>query len=170
MTSTFRREPADGAHPAAGRRSRTRQLLRQPTALACRYQHSSTAVLRVCVGVVFCWFGILKFFPGASAAEGVAVHAMTRMTFGLVPAQASLLMLAVLETAIGLGLITKMMLRYALAAFFLHMAGVFLTLLLLPGDMWHTYGTIPTLEGQYVIKNLVLVAACLHISAEELAP
>ncbi|MEW2127917.1 hypothetical protein AB0891_29810 [Streptomyces sp. NPDC007259] len=110
----------------------------------------------------------MKFFPGASAAETFAVRAMTAMTHGLVPAPASLLLLAVLETAIGLALITGVMLRYALAAFFVHMAGVFLSLLLLPDDTWNAYGLAPTLEGQYVIKNIVLVAACLHITAEEL--
>jgi uncharacterized membrane protein YkgB len=36
--------------------------------------------------------------------------------------------------------------------------------------MWDAYGAVPTLEGQYVIKNIVLVAACLHVAADELAP
>ncbi|MFJ3091452.1 DoxX family membrane protein [Streptomyces sp. NPDC086838] len=124
--------------------------------------------MRLCVGTIFCWFGVLKFFPSACAAETFAVRAMTELTHGLIPAPISLPLLAVLETAIGLALITGVMLRYALAAFFIHMAGVFLSLLLLPDDTWTTYGIAPTLEGQYVIKNIVLVAACLHITAKEL--
>ncbi|TXS48297.1 hypothetical protein EAO77_31290 [Streptomyces sp. t39] len=126
-------------------------------------------VLRVAVGIAYLWFGVLKFFPAASAAEDLAVRAMTRMTLGLVPAAVSLPTLAVLETAIGLGLITGFLLRSALAAFFVHMAGVFLSLLVLAHEMWHVYAIVPSLEGQYVLKNIVLVAACLHVTARELA-
>jgi uncharacterized membrane protein YkgB len=59
------------------------------------------------------------------------------------------------------------LLRVALAGFFAHMAGVFSALLLLPGEMWQGGAPIPTLEGQYVIKNVVLVAACLVVAADE---
>ncbi|MGA5474292.1 DoxX family protein [Streptomyces arboris] len=134
---------------------------------AHRYSRISPAVLRVCIGLIFCWFGVLKFFPGASAAEGFAIGAMTELTLGFIPAPVCLLLLAVLETGIGLALLTGFLLRWALAAFFLHMAGVFLSLLVLPDAAWHT-AAVPTLEGQYVIKNIVLVAACLHIAADEL--
>ncbi|WP_334665750.1 DoxX family protein [Streptomyces cyaneofuscatus] len=136
---------------------------------APRYTRISPAVLRVCIGLVFCWFGVLKFFPGASAAEDFALGAMTELTLGLIPAPACLLLLAILETGIGLALLTGFLLRWALAAFFLHMAGVFLSLLVLPDAAWHT-AAVPTLEGQYVIKNIVLVVACLHIAADELTP
>ncbi|MFI2781471.1 DoxX family membrane protein [Streptomyces sp. ALB3] len=166
MTSTsHHRDSADRppAVPAGPRQSLRSRLAPH----AHRYTRVSPAVLRVCVGLVFCWFGILKFFPGASAAEDFATDAMTDMTIGLVPAPLCLLLLAVLETGIGLVLLTGFLLRWALAAFFLHMAGVFLSLLVLPDVAWHTTA-VPTLEGQYVIKNVVLVAACLHITADEL--
>ncbi|MFH9295703.1 hypothetical protein [Streptomyces sp. NPDC017520] len=45
---------------------------------AHRYTRISPAVLRVRIGLIFCWFGVLKFFPGASAAEGFAIGAMCR--------------------------------------------------------------------------------------------
>ncbi|WP_326657361.1 DoxX family membrane protein [Streptomyces sp. NBC_00385] len=172
MPSTFTRtagtpNPAD--RPPA--RLSPRQTLRNRlTSAAHRYTRISPTVLRICVGLIFCWFGVLKFFPRASAAEDFAVRAMTELTLGLIPAQISLCLLAVLETTIGLAFITGFLLRYALTAFFLHMTGVFLSLLLLPDDTWNTYGAVPTLEGQYVIKNIVMVAACLHITADELTP
>jgi uncharacterized membrane protein YphA (DoxX/SURF4 family) len=124
--------------------------------------------LRASVGVVYCWFGVLKLFPGASAAETVAVKAVTELTLGLLPADVCLTLLALAEVAIGLCLVTGRFLRTALSAFFLHMAGVFAALVLLAGDMWSTYGLVPTLEGQYVIKNIVLVAAGLFVAADEL--
>ncbi|MEU1220284.1 DoxX family protein [Streptomyces microflavus] len=152
--------------PAPGLRH---PLGRRVASHAHRYTRFSPAVLRVCIGLIFCWFGVLKFFPGASAAEGFAIGAMTELTLGFIPAPVCLLLLAVLETGIGLALLTGFLLRWALAAFFLHMAGVFLSLLVLPDAAWHT-AAVPTLEGQYVIKNIVLVAACLHIAADELTP
>ncbi|WDG31463.1 DoxX family protein [Streptomyces sp. CA-278952] len=174
MTSTSpRRHPAEIPGPtdrAPAPQPSPQQSLRSRLApRAHRYTRISPTVLRVCIGLIFCWFGVLKFFPGASTAEGFAIGAMTEMTLGLMPAPVCLLLLAVLETGIGLALLTGFLLRWALAVFFLHMAGVFLSLLVLPDAAWHA-AAVPTLEGQYVIKNIVLVAACLHIAADELTP
>lgn len=135
--------------------------------LAGRVRPRGPVILRVCVGVVFLWFGVLKFFPATSPAEGVAVRAATELTFGVLPPEAILPVLAVAETAIGFGLVTGVLLRVALAGFFAHMAGVFSALFVLSGEMWQEGAPIPTMEGQYVIKNLVLVAACLVVAADE---
>ncbi|WP_228988840.1 DoxX family protein [Streptomyces sp. DH8] len=174
MTSTSHRHHPAGIPVPADRapapQPRLRQSLRSRLAPhAHRYERISPTVLRVCIGLIFCWFGVLKFFPGASAAEDFAIGAMTELTLGLIPAPVCLLLLAVLETGIGLALLTGILLRWALAAFFLHMAGVLLSLFVLPDAAWHA-AAVPTLEGQYVVKNIVLVAACLHIAADELTP
>lgn len=134
--------------------------------LACRVQGRGPGLLRVCVGAVFLWFGILKFFPAASPAEGVAVRTATMLTFDLLPPDVVMLLLAAAETAIGLGLVTGVLLRVALAGFFAHMAGVFSALLLLPGEMWQWDAPVPTMEGQYIIKNVVLVAAGVVVAAD----
>ncbi|MBK3547578.1 MULTISPECIES: DUF417 family protein [unclassified Streptomyces] len=125
-------------------------------------------LLRATVGIVFVGFGVLKLFPSASPAEQLAVDAATKMTLGLVPETVLLLSLAALETAIGIGLIAgRRLLRPALVAFFLHMGGVFSTLFLLPDAMWQPHSPAPTMEGQYVVKNVVLVAVCLVVAAHE---
>ncbi|MEU1123280.1 DoxX family protein [Streptomyces sp. NPDC005899] len=174
MTSTsHHRHPAESPAPddrAPAPALGLRQTLESRAAgHAHRYTRISPIVLRLCIGLIFCWFGALKFFPGASAAEDFAISAMTELTRGLIPAPVCLLLLAVLETSIGLALLTGFLLRWALAAFFLHMAGVLLSLLVLPDASWHT-AAVPTFEGQYVIKNIALVAAGLHIAADELTP
>ncbi|WP_440073693.1 DoxX family membrane protein [Streptosporangium sp. OZ121] len=135
-------------------------------ALAARYRPFSDTALRISVGVVFVWFGALKFIPGASPAEDIAARCMGVLSFGLVPAEVSLPLLAVMEVAIGLGLITGLLLRTTLAVFFVHMSGVFATLVIAPDAVWE-HGTllVPTLEGQYIIKNIVLVSACLAVAA-----
>ncbi|MFJ7416318.1 DUF417 family protein [Streptomyces sp. NPDC098077] len=135
--------------------------------LADHVNMRALALLRVTVGIVFVGFGVLKLFPSASPAEQLAVDAATKMTLGLVPETVLLLSLAALETAIGIGLIAGgRLLRPALVAFFLHMGGVFSTLVLLPDAMWQPHSPAPTMEGQYVVKNVVLVAVCLVVAAD----
>ncbi|XKK44533.1 DUF417 family protein [Streptomyces sp. ARC14] len=150
-------------HPAAGRRP-----LRRLSELAGLVDAHALALLRATVGIVFVGFGVLKLFPSASPAEQLAVDAATKMTLGLVPETVLLLSLAALETAIGIGLVVgRRLLRPALVAFFLHMGGVFSTLVLLPDAMWQPHSPAPTMEGQYVVKNVVLVAVCLVVAANE---
>ncbi|MFI1246597.1 DUF417 domain-containing protein [Streptomyces anulatus] len=135
--------------------------------LADHVNTRALVLLRATVGIVFLGFGILKLFPSASPAEQLAVDAATKMTLGLVPETVLLLSLAALETAIGIGLIVGgRLLRPTLVAFFLHMGGVFSTLLLLPDAMWQPHSPAPTMEGQYVVKNVVLVAVCLVVAAD----
>ncbi|MGK3095012.1 DUF417 family protein [Streptomyces sp. WAC01490] len=155
--------PHHHPHPAADRRP-----LRRLSELAGLVDAHALALLRATVGIVFVGFGVLKLFPSASPAEQLAVDAATKMTLGLVPETVLLLSLAALETAIGIGLIVgRRLLRPALVAFFLHMGGVFSTLVLLPDAMWQPHSPAPTMEGQYVVKNVVLVAVCLVVAANE---
>ncbi|MFE3719146.1 DUF417 family protein [Streptomyces cyaneofuscatus] len=158
-------------HPPAGRRPWNRLAdLAGLASLAGLVDAHALALLRATVGIVFVGFGVLKLFPSASPAEQLAVDAATKMTLGLVPETVLLLSLAALETAIGIGLIVgRRLLRPALVAFFLHMGGVFSTLVLLPDAMWQPHSPAPTMEGQYVVKNVVLVAVCLVVAANEWA-
>ncbi|WP_327253779.1 DoxX family membrane protein [Streptomyces sp. NBC_01244] len=147
------------------RTTRLRERIRRTSeAFASTYQRRSPAVLRISVGVLFLWFGMLKFSPAMSPAEDIAIHAMSVMTFDAVPPEVTRPLLAVMEVAIGLGLVTGVLLRLALTVFFVHMAGVFATLVLLPDEVWSTMPFVPTMDGQYIIKNIVLIAACLTVA------
>src|SRR4028118_824823 len=73
------------------------------TQLMARY---GVVTLRVALGLVFLWFGVLKFFPNLSPAQTLAVETIDVLTFDLVPGNVSLVLLATLECAIGLGLIS----------------------------------------------------------------
>ncbi|WP_316528259.1 DoxX family protein [Kitasatospora brasiliensis] len=138
---------------------------RRADAFSRGYRRVAPAVLRVSVGAVYLWFGVLKFIPGASPAEDLATRCMSLMTFDLVPPGVSRPLLALMEVAIGAGLVTGLLLRLTLAVFFTHMAGVFATLVLLPNDVWvDGVPPVPTLEGQYILKNVVLIAACLTVA------
>ncbi|MDQ3554025.1 MAG: DoxX family membrane protein, partial [Chloroflexota bacterium] len=86
--------------------------------------------LRISLGIVFFWFGVLKFFPGLSPADQLASRTISALTLGIMPADAALLVLAVWECAIGLGLILGVFLRLTLLLLFLQMLGTFTPLLL----------------------------------------
>ncbi|UQN10108.1 DoxX family membrane protein [Deinococcus sp. QL22] len=122
-------------------------------------------LLRWSLGLIFFWFGVQKFFPGLSSAEGLATRTISVLTFGLVPAHISLPVLAIWECLIGLGLLTGRYLRLTLLLLFAQMAGTFLPLLFFPAETFNLFPWAPTLEGQYIIKNLVLVSAGLVVGA-----
>jgi uncharacterized membrane protein YkgB len=122
-------------------------------------------LLRLSVGIVFFWFGVLKFFPNLSPAELLAARTIEALTFGIVQANVSLPVLAAWEVAIGLGLITGLFPRVVIALLLAQMAGTLTPLFLFPQETWTQFPIAPTLEGQYIIKNLVLVSAALVIGA-----
>jgi uncharacterized membrane protein YphA (DoxX/SURF4 family) len=132
------------------------------TRLMARY---GIVLLRVSVGVVFFWFGILKFFPALSPAEDLAARTISTLTFGLIGPQISLPVLAAWEVLIGVGLITGLFMRATLLLLVLQMLGTITPLFLFPTETWTVFPIAPTLEGQYIIKNLVLVSAGIVIGA-----
>lgn len=130
--------------------------------LATRFMAKhSIALLRISVGIVFFWFGILKFFPSLSPAEELAARTIETMTFGLIKEQISLPVLALWECAIGVGLITGKFLRVTLLLLFAQMSGTIMPLFLFPDETFTRFPYAATLEGQYIIKNMVLVSAGL---------
>lgn len=135
---------------------------RRITAWMARY---GILLLRLSLGIVFLWFGVLKFFPGLSPAEDLAARTISTLTFGLIPPDTAVLILAMWESLIGLGLILGIFLRATLLLLFLQMLGTITPLFLFPGEVFLRIPYAPTLEGQYIIKNLVLITAGLVIGA-----
>jgi uncharacterized membrane protein YphA (DoxX/SURF4 family) len=123
------------------------------------------ALLRVSLGVVFFWFGVLKFFPGLSPAQDLAARTISVLTFDVVGPSVSLPVLATWECAIGLCFITGRFMRAGVALLFAQMAGTFLPLGFFPAEAWTRAPYAATLEGQYIIKNVVLVSAGLVLGA-----
>lgn len=122
-------------------------------------------LLRLALGVVFLWFGALKFFPGASPAETLAGETIETLTFGAIPKSTALIILAVWESAIGIGLIVGRWMRAVLLLLFVQMLGTITPLFLFPSETFTVFPVAPTLEGQYIIKNIVLVSAAIVLGA-----
>jgi len=118
---------------------------------------------RVSLGIVYLWFGALKFFPGSSPAESLATDTVTRLSGGNIPEHLALIGLASWEVLIGLGLLSGRFLRITLLLLWLQMAGALLPLVLFPDETFARFPLVPTLEGQYIIKNLVIISAAIVV-------
>jgi uncharacterized membrane protein YphA (DoxX/SURF4 family) len=126
---------------------------------------ASIHLLRISLGVVFLWFGALKMIPGLSPAQALAARTIETLTFGIVSPEISVALLAVWECAIGLGLITGLFTRLTILLLLTQMAGTMLPILFFPSETFTRFPYAPTLEGQYIIKNVVLIAGGLVVGA-----
>jgi putative oxidoreductase len=135
------------------------------SALSAWLNTHSITILRVSLGLVFLGFGVLKFVPGLSPAEDLAVATVDRLTLGIVSGQAALLLTATMETVIGLTLVTGRFVRVGLVVLAGALVGIMSPLALFPGDL---FGEGPTIVAQYVVKDVVLIAGGLVVAAHTL--
>ena len=123
-------------------------------------QRWSVPILRISLGVVFLWFGALKVFGVTPVADLVAATVYWVDPEWFVP------LLGVVEILVGAGLILRRAMRTILAIFLAQMAGTFLVLILLPDVAFQDGNPLKlTVEGEFVIKNLVLLAAGLVVGS-----
>ena len=122
-------------------------------------------VVRIALGVVFLWFGVLKFFPDLSPAADLATRTIERLTLGAVTPDLALPLLATWESLIGLGLLSGRFLRATLLLLAVQMAGTVTPLILFPAEAFTQFPIAPTLEGQYILKNIVLIGAAMVVGA-----
>jgi uncharacterized membrane protein YkgB len=122
-------------------------------------------LLRISLGIVFLWFGVLKFFPGLSPAHDLAARTIQQLSGGLVGAGVSVPVLAAWEVLIGLGLLLGVFLRAVLLLLVVQMIGTLTPLILFPEEVFTRVPYAPTLEGQYIIKNAVLISAAIVLGA-----
>lgn len=124
----------------------------------------SLDVLRFALGVIFIWFGALKFIPGLSPAEE-----LVRNSIYFVNPDFFIPILAAWEVVIGVGFLsgffTNKLQRVTILLLFMQMIGAALPLVLLPEVVWTNFPFVLTLEGQYIVKNLVIIGSALVIGA-----
>jgi uncharacterized membrane protein YkgB len=120
-------------------------------------------LLRLSLGAVFIWFALPKFAPGLSAMDPLAVETITALTLGTVTGDLARLLLATLEAAIGVALLAGRAMPLVSVALLGHLVGTFAPLILFADRMW-TATLVPGLEAQFILKNLVLVAAGIAVA------
>jgi DoxX. len=148
-----------------GTRALRRQFERADRRITGWMADHGLLLLRLALGAVFLWFGALKLIPGASPAEMLAGQTIERLTGGLIASATALPILAVWEVAIGVGLLIGRWMRVTLLLLFVQMLGTITPLVLFPTETFSHFPWAPTLEGQYIIKNVVLVSAAIVLGA-----
>jgi uncharacterized membrane protein YphA (DoxX/SURF4 family) len=126
-------------------------------------QISSTRILAISIGLVYLWFGGLKFFPKLSPAEDLAKNTINALTFGLIPSNISFLLLAIWETLVGILLIINVYRRPVVIIALVHIACTFTPLFLFPAQSFTHSPFCFTMLGQYIFKNVIIVAALLTL-------
>lgn len=119
-------------------------------------------IARIALFIVFFWFGALKVL-GLSPASPLAT-ALTERTIGMQYFDASFLALSLVECLIGILFLFPKAIRIVLPLLIIHMVLVCSPLLLVPDMVW-AGPFIPTLEGQYIIKNAVIVALAIAVAS-----
>ncbi|MDO8583330.1 MAG: hypothetical protein Q7R51_02270 [bacterium] len=120
-------------------------------------------MLRISLAIVYIWFGMLKIFNVSPVAD------LIKSTYPTYPEPLFLFVLGVWEVVIGLGLLFKIFLKFALILFWLQMGGIFLGLFL-ASNLYFTNENplLLSTNGEFVIKNIVFIAASLIIVGHEL--
>lgn len=124
-----------------------------------RFGHGA---LRYSLAFIFIWFGLLKPF-GLSPAEGLVLQTVDWMP--VLSARQWLSVIGWWEVAIGVLFLFRPTLRFAIGLLALQMVGTFMPLVVLPSVTFQA-GRIPyalTLEGQYIVKNLLIISAAMVI-------
>lgn len=128
-------------------------------------QRHGVMLLRIALGIVFVWFGGLKIFGASPVAD------LIKNTYSFLPQAPFMLVLGIWEVVIGIGLIFKFALRATLALLWLQMAGTIVSPLFAPNIFFENGNILLlTTEGEFVVKNFVLVASSLVIGGHDVRP
>ncbi|MBE9464029.1 DoxX family protein [Dyadobacter subterraneus] len=127
--------------------------------------NNSILLLRISMGLVFLGFGILKFFIGVSPIESLATRTTTVLTLGVFAGHNAMIFVASLECVIGLCFLTGMFLRVGVWLLAVQMIGAMSPLLIYTGELFPGPMHAPTLAAQYIIKDIILIAAGMVIAS-----
>lgn len=116
--------------------------------------------LRFAIGVVFIWFGVLKTIGDLSPAYELVAATVYWLTPEIIVP-----LLGLWEVAIGLAFLFTPLTRIAILLLALQMPGTFLPLVLLPEVCFTIFPFGLTIEGQYIVKNLVIIGSALVIGS-----
>ncbi|KKT81524.1 MAG: hypothetical protein UW79_C0018G0013 [Candidatus Yanofskybacteria bacterium GW2011_GWA2_44_9] len=126
------------------------------------FRRTEVPLSRIAIFVVYFWFGFLKII-GVSPA-GPMVQTLFERTLNFMPFEAFYAGFSFFEIIIGILFLIRGMERLALGLIYIHLITTVLPLFLLPHLTWQGF-MVPTLEGQYIIKNILIVAATAVIGS-----
>ncbi len=127
------------------------------TAILGKISRRKVAIMPIAIGLVYIWFGALKFFPGLSPAENLAIGTIHELTFHIFSDQVALILLAFWEVSIGVFLLTNLFKKTALYLALLHIVLTFTPFVFFPELVFTKAPFGLTLVGQYIVKNLIIL-------------
>ena len=127
---------------------------------------SDRAIITIAIGLVYLWFGALKFFPGVSPAESLALETVHALTFNVFSDRLAILLLAFWEVSLGLLLIANLFRKIALYVTLLHILLTFTPFIFFPEILFTQAPFGLTLVGQYIIKNLIILGILVVLIKE----
>jgi uncharacterized membrane protein YphA (DoxX/SURF4 family) len=116
-------------------------------------------ILSISIGIIYAWFGVLKFFFGLSPAEQVAQQTIHQLTFGLMPDNIAITTLAIWECGLGIMLIMRKYMKVTLFVMFVHMCFTFTPFIFFPHQTFMRMPYDFTLLGQYIMKNIIIISS-----------
>lgn len=127
-------------------------------------------ILAISIGLVYLWFGVLKYFPQLSPAETLAKNTIDLLTFGIIPGNISIILLAIWETLVGILLIFNLYRKQAIIIALVHMVFTFTPLFLFPNQSFADLPVGFSLVGQYIFKNIIIISALITLYRLPSAP
>lgn len=132
--------------------------------IASRMQRWSIPAIRISFGIIFVWFGILKPF-GLSSAEDLLKDTVVWLPLGT--PEFWLIVIGWWEVVIGVTFLFSRTTKIAIALLLLQMVGTFMPLVVLPEVTFQNNNILtPSLEGQYIIKNAMIISAALVLGGK----
>jgi len=128
-----------------------------------KYSILNNHILALSIGVIYVWFGALKYFPNLSPAEDLAENTIHILTNNLIPSRISIKVLAIGEFLLGLLLILNIYRRVVVIMALLHMILTFVPLFLFPEQVFNSAPFHLTLLGQYIFKNIIIIGGLLTL-------
>ncbi len=136
--------------------------MKQPFKISTDFKFK-ISLLRISIGLIYIWFGALKFFPNLSPAESIAKDTIQFLTMDLIPLNLSYLILAIWELGVGLMLVFNIYLKQAVIIALIHMVFTFTPFIAFSDSTFVKKPFAFTLLGQYIFKNIVLISTLLII-------
>lgn len=122
------------------------------------------SLVKTSFAIIFFWFGILKPFGLSSA---IPIVKATVAWLPIIEPEIWVHIIGWWEVAIGVLFLFEKTIRIAIALLFMQMFGTFMPLVVLPEIVYQNSNIfLPTMEGQYIIKNIMLISAALVVGGK----
>jgi uncharacterized membrane protein YkgB len=125
-----------------------------------KMEKHSVTIMRIALAIVYIWFGCLKIFGMSPAGE------LVEQTVYWLKPEIFVPILGLCEVTIGIGLLVKRLIPYTIVLLLLHMSATLFPIFILKTICFDSFPYCPTLVGQYIIKNLVLIAGALVVAGK----